>query len=105
MLAATHLGVPTVIHEGNAVIGKANLFLARRVDAIAKGFADLGGLKPGLAGKTFLTGDPVRPMVIEAAKIPFPDFSGGKLRPRHRRLAGRADHVGHRPRRDRTAVP
>jgi len=80
VLAATHLGVPTVIHEGNAVIGKANLFLARRVDAIAKGFADLGGLKPGLAGKAFLTGDPVRPMVIEAAKIPFPDFSGGKLR-------------------------
>ncbi len=80
VLAATHLGVPTVIHEGNAVIGKANLFLSPRVDAIAKGFEALGGLKPALAAKAHLTGDPVRPMVIEAAKIPFPDFSDGKLR-------------------------
>ena len=80
VLAATHLGVPTVIHEGNAVIGKANLFLSPRVDAIAKGFAELGGLNSSLAAKTFLTGDPVRPMVIEAAKIPYPDFSDGKLR-------------------------
>ena len=80
VLAATQLGVPTVVHEGNAVIGKANLFLAPRVDAIAKGFEELGGVSPAIAAKAHLTGDPVRPMVIEAAKIPFPDFSDGRLR-------------------------
>ncbi|PNG27567.1 undecaprenyldiphospho-muramoylpentapeptide beta-N-acetylglucosaminyltransferase [Methylocella silvestris] len=80
VLAASQLGVPTVIHEGNAVIGKANLFLAPRVRAIAKGFATLDGISAALAAKTHLTGDPVRPMVIEAAKIPFPDFSDGRLR-------------------------
>ncbi|MGO9673143.1 MAG: undecaprenyldiphospho-muramoylpentapeptide beta-N-acetylglucosaminyltransferase [Methylocella sp.] len=80
VLAATHLGVPTVLHEGNAVIGKANLFLSPRVDAIAKGFEALGGLRPAFATKAHLTGNPVRPMVIEAAKIPFPDFSDGRLR-------------------------
>ncbi len=80
MLAATQLGVPTVLHEGNAVIGKANLFLSGRVDAIAKGFEALGGVSPAVAAKAYLTGDPVRPMVIEAAKIPFPDFCDGRLR-------------------------
>lgn len=80
VLAATHLGVPTVLHEGNAVIGKANAFLAPRVDAIAKGFDALGGVGPAIAAKAHLTGDPVRPMVIEAAKIPFPASADGKLR-------------------------
>lgn len=80
VLAATHLGVPTVLHEGNAVIGKANAFLARRVDAIAKGFPTLDGVSAAIAAKAHLTGDPVRRMVIEAAQIPFPDFAGGKLR-------------------------
>ncbi|VFU08705.1 undecaprenyldiphospho-muramoylpentapeptide beta-N-acetylglucosaminyltransferase [Methylocella tundrae] len=80
VLAATQLGVPTVLHEGNAVIGKANLFLSPRVDAIAKGFETLKGVSAAIAAKAHLTGDPVRPMVIEAAKIPFPDFAGGKLR-------------------------
>jgi UDP-N-acetylglucosamine--N-acetylmuramyl-(pentapeptide) pyrophosphoryl-undecaprenol N-acetylglucosamine transferase len=80
VLAATQLGVPTVMHEGNAVIGKANLFLARRVDAIAKGFDALEGVGPALAAKATLTGDPVRPMVIEAAAIPFPDPADGRLR-------------------------
>jgi UDP-N-acetylglucosamine--N-acetylmuramyl-(pentapeptide) pyrophosphoryl-undecaprenol N-acetylglucosamine transferase len=80
VLAATQLGVPTVLHEGNAVIGKANLFLAPRVDAIAKGFNALEGVGVTIAAKAFLTGDPVRPMVIEAARTPFPGWSGGKLR-------------------------
>ncbi len=80
VLAASLLKVPTVLHEGNAVVGKANLFLAPRVDAIAKGFATLDGIGPAIAAKAYLTGDPVRPMVIEAAKIPFPDFADGRLR-------------------------
>ncbi|MEJ0091980.1 MAG: UDP-N-acetylglucosamine--N-acetylmuramyl-(pentapeptide) pyrophosphoryl-undecaprenol N-acetylglucosamine transferase [Methylocella sp.] len=80
VLAATHLHVPTVLHEGNAVIGKANLFLASRVDAIAKGFETLGGVSEKIAAKAHLTGDPVRPMVTEASKIAFPAFADGKLR-------------------------
>ncbi|WP_374305443.1 undecaprenyldiphospho-muramoylpentapeptide beta-N-acetylglucosaminyltransferase [Methylocella sp.] len=80
VLAATQLGVAAVIHEGNAVIGKANLFLSPRVDAIAKGFASLGGIGAAVAAKTHLTGDPVRPMVVEAAAIPYPGFSDGRLR-------------------------
>lgn len=80
VLAATQLGVAAVIHEGNAVIGKANLFLSPRVDALAKGFPTLGGISAAVAAKTHLTGDPVRPMVLEAANLPYPDFADGKLR-------------------------
>ena len=80
VLAASQLRVPTLLHEGNAVIGRANWFLASRVDAIAKGFEVLGGLPGSLAARTHLTGNPVRPMVIEAARVAFPDCSAGTLR-------------------------
>ena len=39
VLAAHMHGMPTMIHEQNAVMGRANRFLAPRVDAIATGFA------------------------------------------------------------------
>jgi UDP-N-acetylglucosamine--N-acetylmuramyl-(pentapeptide) pyrophosphoryl-undecaprenol N-acetylglucosamine transferase len=80
VLAATQLRVPTILHEGNAVIGRANRFLASRVDAIAHGFEVLGGLPGTLAAKAHLTGNPVRPVVIDAARVAFPDCTGGKLR-------------------------
>jgi UDP-N-acetylglucosamine--N-acetylmuramyl-(pentapeptide) pyrophosphoryl-undecaprenol N-acetylglucosamine transferase len=80
VLAASMLGVPTLVHEGNAVIGRANRFLAGRVDAIAKGFEVLGGIPASMAGKTHLTGNPVRPMVIEAARTAFPESLDGRLR-------------------------
>jgi len=80
VLAASRLGVPVLLHEGNAVIGRANRFLADRVEAIAKGFEVLGGIPNNMAEKTHLTGNPVRPMVIEAARAAFPDYSDGKLR-------------------------
>ena len=32
------MGVPTLIHEQNAVMGRANALLAKRVTAIAGGF-------------------------------------------------------------------
>jgi UDP-N-acetylglucosamine--N-acetylmuramyl-(pentapeptide) pyrophosphoryl-undecaprenol N-acetylglucosamine transferase len=80
VLAAANLGVPTLLHEANAIAGRANRFLAPRVNAIAKGFAELGGLPARLEAKIHLTGNPVRPMVIEAAHIPFPDYSEASLR-------------------------
>ncbi len=46
MLAATQLGLVNVIHEQNAVLGRANRLLARRVRRIATGFAETPGLRP-----------------------------------------------------------
>jgi UDP-N-acetylglucosamine--N-acetylmuramyl-(pentapeptide) pyrophosphoryl-undecaprenol N-acetylglucosamine transferase len=80
LLAASLSGVPTVLHEANAVMGRANRFLAPRVDAVAKGFEALGGVAPAVAAKARLTGNPVRPMVLEAAKLGFPSFDDARPR-------------------------
>lgn len=69
LFAATRRGVPTLIHEQNAVMGRANRALAGRVTAIAGGFLDPA--KSAFADKTVLTGNPVRPAVIEAANTPY----------------------------------
>ncbi len=78
VLAASLRGIPTLIHEQNAVMGRANRFLAGRVSAIATGFAGVFDKDPALAAKATHTGNPVRPMVILAATRPYspPDTSG-----------------------------
>jgi UDP-N-acetylglucosamine--N-acetylmuramyl-(pentapeptide) pyrophosphoryl-undecaprenol N-acetylglucosamine transferase len=80
VLAASLAGVPTILHEANAVMGRANRFLAPRVDGIAKGFEALGGVNDAIGAKARLTGNPVRPMVLEAAKLAYPALEGGILR-------------------------
>ena len=79
VLAATQLKVPTILHEQNAVMGRANRFLARRVQVIAKGFDHPTLGTEAIAAKAKLIGNPVRPSVIAAAALPYPNFSGGLL--------------------------
>jgi UDP-N-acetylglucosamine--N-acetylmuramyl-(pentapeptide) pyrophosphoryl-undecaprenol N-acetylglucosamine transferase len=74
MLAAAFLGIPTVLHESNGVMGKANYFLAGRVDKIAAGLSNLQ-TSPAWQDKIVVTGNPVRPNVLSASKRPFPDLS------------------------------
>jgi UDP-N-acetylglucosamine--N-acetylmuramyl-(pentapeptide) pyrophosphoryl-undecaprenol N-acetylglucosamine transferase len=71
VLAAAWSGVPSLIHDANAVVGRANRFLAPRVKAIATSFPDVFGREPRLAAKAVLTGNPVRPAVIAAAAVPY----------------------------------
>jgi len=72
LLAAVARGIPTVIHEQNAVMGRANRMLAPRVRAIATGFAGILNREPALAAKATHTGNPVRPAVIAVASTPYP---------------------------------
>jgi UDP-N-acetylglucosamine--N-acetylmuramyl-(pentapeptide) pyrophosphoryl-undecaprenol N-acetylglucosamine transferase len=72
LLAATVRGIPTVIHEQNAVMGRANRLLAPRVRAIATGFAGILNSEPVLAAKATHTGNPVRPAVIAASSAAYP---------------------------------
>ncbi len=72
VLAATWRGVPTLVHDANAVIGRANRLLAPRVSAIATTFPDVFRDQPSLAAKATLTGNPVRPAVVAAAAMPYP---------------------------------
>ncbi len=80
LLAAALLGLPTLLHEQNAVMGRANRFLAARVRIIATGFPTLKGAPADARAKMRYTGNPVRPSVLEAAAAPYPDFADGRLR-------------------------
>jgi UDP-N-acetylglucosamine--N-acetylmuramyl-(pentapeptide) pyrophosphoryl-undecaprenol N-acetylglucosamine transferase len=81
LLAATWRRIPTIIHEQNAVMGRANKLLAPRVSAIATSFPGVLDAAPALAAKATATGNPVRPAVIAAAAMPYPSLaSDGLLR-------------------------
>ncbi len=79
LVTATKRKIPSVIHEANGVLGRANRLLGGRVQAIATGFPGLLASDPELGPKVTHTGNPIRPAVVEAAKAPYPD-AGGPLR-------------------------
>ncbi|EKF20804.1 undecaprenyldiphospho-muramoylpentapeptide beta-N-acetylglucosaminyltransferase [Nitratireductor pacificus] len=68
LFAATRRGVPSLVHEQNAVMGRANKALAGRVQAIAGGFLKPAGLH---AGKIVPVGNPVRQAVLDVADAPY----------------------------------
>jgi UDP-N-acetylglucosamine--N-acetylmuramyl-(pentapeptide) pyrophosphoryl-undecaprenol N-acetylglucosamine transferase len=72
LLAAVLRGIPTIIHEQNAVMGRANRLLAPRVRAIATGFPGILKSSPVLAAKATHTGNPVRPAVIAVSSADYP---------------------------------
>jgi len=69
--AASLRGIPTALHEQNAVLGRANRMLAKGVTRIATSFETTRLLGPDLQAKAVLTGNPVRSAVIEAAQGPY----------------------------------
>lgn len=72
VLAGQMLRVPTILHEQNAVMGRANAFLARGARAIATGFEDVRGVPGKAAAPRIHTGNPLRPAVLAAAGTPYP---------------------------------
>ncbi|RVU15152.1 UDP-N-acetylglucosamine--N-acetylmuramyl-(pentapeptide) pyrophosphoryl-undecaprenol N-acetylglucosamine transferase [Methylobacterium oryzihabitans] len=75
VLAAQMLKVPTLLHEQNAVMGRANRFLARGAAVIATGFSAVGGVPAKATARRVHTGNPVRPAVLAAAAMPYPPLS------------------------------
>ena len=76
MLAAHRAGLPTILHEQNAVLGRANRLLAGRATRIATSFAAMPGatLDPG---KVVVTGNPVRAAVAAVGDLPYPALDPG----------------------------
>ena len=66
MLAAMRAGLPTVIHEQNAVFGRANRLLARRAGVVAVSMAETAGLNERARRKMRRTGNPVRAAIAAA---------------------------------------
>ncbi len=71
LIAAKLLGIPTIIHDSNAVLGRANRLLSTRVSAIATSLPGVFDRDPALAGKATVTGTPMRPAVLAAADTPY----------------------------------
>jgi UDP-N-acetylglucosamine--N-acetylmuramyl-(pentapeptide) pyrophosphoryl-undecaprenol N-acetylglucosamine transferase len=71
LLAALSLRLPSLIHEQNAVLGRVNRLLAPRVRAIATSYPQVRRMDPAWAGRTTLTGNPVRAPIIAARDVPF----------------------------------
>ena len=72
LLAAFKAGIPTAVHEQNAVLGRVNRLVAGKVDAIATSYANVARLKDKYRGKAHLVGNPVRDAVLALRSQPYP---------------------------------
>ena len=70
MAAAVWRGVPTVIHEQNAVLGRANRRLAPKVSRIATAFAEVKFLPKD--AEVAMVGMPVRAAIKALRELPVP---------------------------------
>ncbi|MBO9580940.1 MAG: undecaprenyldiphospho-muramoylpentapeptide beta-N-acetylglucosaminyltransferase [Sphingobium sp.] len=75
LLGAFAEKIPAIIHEQNAVLGRVNRLVARKVSAIATAYPDVLRLKSRYLDKTYLVGNPVREAVLALRDEPFPVFS------------------------------
>ena len=73
-LAARMLRIPGILHEANAVMGRANRALASRASTIALSFTKTKHAD-AFADKSVVTGNPVRDRVLAAASAPYPDLT------------------------------
>ncbi len=70
---------PVVLHEQNAVLGRANRFLARHASRLALSFPDTALVPAGMA--SVVTGNPVRPAIAALAGAGYaPPDAAGALR-------------------------
>jgi len=75
LLAARANGIPTLVHEQNAVLGRVNRLVAGRVDAIATAYPQVDRLAEKHRAKTHLVGNPVRDVILALRDQPFPPLS------------------------------
>jgi UDP-N-acetylglucosamine--N-acetylmuramyl-(pentapeptide) pyrophosphoryl-undecaprenol N-acetylglucosamine transferase len=78
LLGAKAEGVPTAVHEQNAVLGRVNRMVGPWVTAIATAYPKVARLNASWNGKTHLVGNPVREevLVIRAKDFPPLDDNG-----------------------------
>jgi UDP-N-acetylglucosamine--N-acetylmuramyl-(pentapeptide) pyrophosphoryl-undecaprenol N-acetylglucosamine transferase len=72
MLASAQLGVPTLLHEQNAILGRANRLLAPRVRRIATAFPEVDAIRPADRARVTETGNPVRPAIAAERGTGYP---------------------------------
>lgn len=75
MIAASLLGIETIIHEQNSVLGKANRVLAKRVDFIATTYETTHKIPQKAKASIICTGNPVRGNIRSLAALPYPELT------------------------------
>lgn len=76
VLAAQSIGLPTILHEQNAILGRANRVLARNATAIATSFPRTQSLSNSIKAPMTLVGNPVRLAVRDVRDVPYHPFNG-----------------------------
>ncbi len=71
VIAGSHLGLRVVLHEQNAVLGRANRLLASRANTLATSFAEVDRVPGSCAAKIRFTGNPVRPAIAALGRRPY----------------------------------
>jgi UDP-N-acetylglucosamine--N-acetylmuramyl-(pentapeptide) pyrophosphoryl-undecaprenol N-acetylglucosamine transferase len=69
ILAARSLGIPYVLHEQNAVLGRVNRAMAKKAEMIALSVAQTKLVPEGVT--TIVTGNPVRQLIAKLANIAY----------------------------------
>lgn len=72
LFAGQLLGVKTVLHESNAILGLANKLLAPLASQIALSYAHTAGITDKLKHKAVFTGNPVRQTIADLSILPYP---------------------------------
>ena len=71
LVASGRLGIPSVLHEQNAVLGRANRMLARRASAIATSFPETERIPDNRASLVTHVGNPVRAAIAALRGAPY----------------------------------
>ncbi len=83
VLAAQHKNIPTLLHEQNAIVGKANRYLAPKAIRIALSLKldseEEDGLESEDRVRSVVTGNPVRPEISALFTKPYPTLHGNSI--------------------------
>ena len=71
LYAAAQLQIPILLHEQNAILGRANRAMMNKADIIATSFPHVTGLKPAANVRLVQTGNPVRPAFTALRATPY----------------------------------
>ncbi len=71
VIAAHFMRIPIMLHEQNAVMGRANKFILPKVKTLMTSFEEVQGIPKNLSLDVVYTGLPVRKDFIELEKSPF----------------------------------
>jgi len=72
------MSIPRIIHEQNAVLGRANKLFVKRVDLLACGIGEPTNTPSGV--KTTIVGNPIRDTALSFADVPYTPVGDGPIR-------------------------